>query len=569
VKSIGLSFLFFFVACGGYTTVNPLPDEGGTDQVSIDVTDDVSTDAAVIDTQTADLASNDVSVDTKAPEDTVSLPSDGLIGASCDSGSDCAADYTCFVGYCTKPCKENGEPIANACTDVSQVSMFGDSFGCPDDIGWCMPGPIGGKNVICSMDDFCVGFGTDWFCAGAVRVSTKIVEGVCLPSGEARGASGTECMDNKECRSFLCRGEDTGSGTPGECAAHCENNKHCQPNALCIGVGFNTGQGFDEATAWAGLCSSMEGSLTYCGSQAVCPEGETCEVFIEPGKLKQQYWCVAQGSGQKAVGESCSSASDCQSSRCMLGNVEGADGYCTNVCQKKPEDCPDGTSCGKLSLHNNGSPGEYGDDVTFGLCVFGQSGDYCSVNAQAWCHGDLECEALGQTPDWLGECVAPLTCSDPGGPACTDALSCTLDTCTDGLCDYSELAEDTCLIDGVCYAKGDESDANPCQLCDSETNSTAWTSAPDSDLCAGGEPVPTPEPEADVIEDVGDDVEEGDTEDAGPEDTPAAEEDVPAAEEDVPAAEEDVPAAEEDVPAAEEDVPPAEADVPPAEEDVP
>ena len=36
---------------------------------------------------------------------------------------------------------------------------------------------------------------------------------------------------------------DAETETEGECAAHCETNKHCQDNALRIGIGFNTGQG--------------------------------------------------------------------------------------------------------------------------------------------------------------------------------------------------------------------------------------------------------------------------------------------------------------------------------------
>ena len=578
VKAFALSLLVFITACGGYSTTNPVPDEGTADLVSSDAEAEVSEDTSIQDTAVEDTAVEDTTVlDTTPPEDTSLPPSDGLLGAACESTSECAADYTCFVGYCTKPCKENGEPIPDACLGASDASIFGDSFGCPGDIGWCMPGAVGGKNVICSNNDTCVGFGDNWFCAGAVRISSKIVEGVCLPTGEERGVSGSPCLGNKDCRSFLCFGEDAETETEGECAAHCETNKHCQDNALCIGIGFNTGQGFDEATAWAGLCSSESGSLTYCNAQAKCPEGEVCEVFIEPSKLKQQYWCVAPDGGEKAVGESCTSASECASARCMLGGVDGVEGYCTNVCQKKPEDCPNGTTCGKLSLHNNGTPGEFNDDVTFGLCVYGNLEDLCSVNAQTWCTGELECEALGEAPEWLGQCAEPLTCDDPDGPTCEDALSCTVDACLDGECDHSELEAETCLIDGECYAEGDASDANPCQICASDVDALAWSDAPDSDLCEGGQPIPEPEPEpqpeepeSDVIEDVEEDVMEEVIEDAGPsEDVPPAEEDVPPAEEDVPPAEEDVPPAEEDVPPAEEDVPPAEEDVPPAEEDVP
>ena len=189
--------------------------------------------------------------------------------------------------------------------------------------------------------------------------------------------------------------------------------------------------------------------------------------------------------------------------------------------------------------------------MTYGLCVFGDAGDNCSTNAQAWCIEPLECQELGQTPNWLGACVAPPTCEDVDGPSCDDALACTVDACVDGVCDNTSLAPETCLIAGACYSDGEASMENACKLCASELDPNAWSNAPDSDLCQNGEPVSEPV-DSDVVEDVDNgDVFDGDVDDAGPE------EDLLPAEEDVPPAAEDVPPAEEDVPPSDDDVPPA------------
>ena len=135
-----------------------------------------------------------------------------------------------------------------------------------------MPGAIGGKNVICSNNDTCVGFGSNWFCAGAVRISSKIVEGVCLPTGEERGVSGTPCLGNKDCRSFLClvrmlrRRQKVSAqliAKPISTARTmlCASELASIPDRVLMRR--RLGRGF----------APLNPALTYCNAQDKCPEG--------------------------------------------------------------------------------------------------------------------------------------------------------------------------------------------------------------------------------------------------------------------------------------------------------
>jgi hypothetical protein len=82
------------------------------------------------------------------------------------------------------------------------------------------------------------------------------------------------------------------------------------------------------------------------------------------------------------------------------------------------------------------------------------------------------------------------TCSSAEKKACNDGLTCTIDTCTmpGAVCSW-KLAEDTCLIGGVCRGAGEAKANDPCQVCDPTVSQSAWSAAAvgapcdDGDLC--------------------------------------------------------------------------------------
>ena len=63
---------------------------------------------------------------------------------------------------------------------------------------------------------------------------------------------------------------------------------------------------------------------------------------------------------------------------------------------------------------------------------------------------------------------------DKGYCNCDDKLTCTYDTCVEGVC-FNTLVNDACLINKVCYAKAQKNPQNDCESCDPTSSTSAWT----------------------------------------------------------------------------------------------
>jgi len=95
------------------------------------------------------------------------------------------------------------------------------------------------------------------------------------------------------------------------------------------------------------------------------------------------------------------------------------------------------------------------------------------VENETTCDDDgLACEG-----SWCksGECVSV--------PACDDGLSCTADSCTADGCEFA-LIEETCFVDGVCFAPNEGDAANPCVICNPEEATDELSPAEDGTSCA-------------------------------------------------------------------------------------
>jgi hypothetical protein len=394
------------------------------------------------------------------PTDTAKPPGpDGLLGSPCVADTDCETDYNCLSGMCTRDCKDDqGQPIEGACSKLSEVSIAGGKWGCPNDVGWCLPGWVDGKNVKCSADIDCEALGTDLVCATAILFGNKVVDGVCIPAGD-RKAVGSTCAERYECESLLCLGAQDGLGT---CAAHCKQNANCPAQHLCVGLGFASGDS-SVPVAYAGICAEVQGSLTYCKSQAVCPEGNVCEAFIEPASLGPVYWCVSEVPGGKPLGEKCEAAADCASARCMLGGqaAAGIEGYCVHTCQDAADCAADATMrCGALSLHPNTTADDPTDDPEYGLCVRGDTGEACGVDEPSWCEGDLWCKPADTLPKGIGSCEASV-CGDQVENGAETDVDCGGETCPGCAADQSCWVATDCASN-FCRKKAGKKTCAPC-----------------------------------------------------------------------------------------------------------
>ncbi|MFT7622053.1 MAG: hypothetical protein ACI9WU_001220 [Myxococcota bacterium] len=418
---------------------------------------------------------------------------DGKQGSPCESSADCESedDYLCLFGMCAAICRIDGEPVPNACDgEVSNASEY-DSWSCPDDLIICMPAAgYQGKNAICPNENYCKDtFGAASSCAGPIPLGGGIVmQGLCFPWGD-RGATGDACETGDDCGSNVCLND--ADGNPTVCSALCSQNKQCQDGAICQGLSIDGPEATEDdpdpiTQYFAPLCVEVPGSLTYCFNQAQCGDDEVCNASVEPNSVVPQYHCIDGNAGGGAAGAACATAADCASGFCLGGGIEGVSGYCTNTCQKKPEDCGDGTFCGKATFHDNGTS-DTGDDKVYGLCMFGQAGDWCLVGDGKWCEDPLsECVQDEALEEGVGMCSTPPNGCAEGAP-CSDGLTCTVDGCDMDAneCDFSVLEAETCLIDGMCYAAGDANAANACMICDPATSADAWTPGAEAVACTG------------------------------------------------------------------------------------
>ncbi len=502
ILAIGLTLALSITACTGEVddadATAPVDDTGTT--TSEDDTGDDTTDTGDDTTDTTDTGDDttdttDTGDDTTDTGDQPTVP-DGKNGSPCETSADCASpdDYLCVFGLCAELCKElNAEetgyiPIPDTCGGVSNVSDYAAPWGCPEDLIICMPSKnYLNQNAICETNNDCESaIGPGFTCNGPIQVGGGIkMRGLCLPFGD-RGAPGDPCAVPEDCASSVCLNS-------GVCSSLCLNNKHCPEGNLCMGAPF-AGPEPTEADPepptqlFGRLCIPQEGSLTYCTKQATCPDGEVCNASIEPNTLNAQYHCITANAGGAEAGEVCAADADCYSGFCVTAGIDGgpAEGFCANACQKSPDDCPDTMNCSKLALHDSGTA-ELDDDKLYGLCVFGKPGEICTVSGY-WCEEAYSvCEQQPDLPEGLGYCSEPATgCSD-GGPPCNDGKSCTVDTCVEdtGECEVTELKEGTCLIGDECYADGDANPENACMVCDSATDTGAWTPAAEGAECTG------------------------------------------------------------------------------------
>ncbi len=82
-------------------------------------------------------------------------------------------------------------------------------------------------------------------------------------------------------------------------------------------------------------------------------------------------------------------------------------------------------------------------------------------------------------------CSAGQVIIQPGSvPNCNDNVSCTTDSCNEATdqCDHI-VPPATCAISGTCYANGTINPTNDCQICQSSSSTTAWTSRPVGTAC--------------------------------------------------------------------------------------
>ncbi len=364
-----------------------------------------------------------------------------------------------------------GQPVGRGEGDASGAPVTrpgGDPVGRPDPIPACGSAPLA-SDCPCATDEQC----ESGFCVRAVN--GKQCARTCLDS----------CPDGWTCREVGEGADPVLVCMPKHqrlCWA-CNSHDECEVPAS-LGKSYCVPFG-DEGSFCGGACS-VDG--------VDCPPGYMCDA-VELRDLDMTVTqCVpAEGICECPDGEE----ADGRVTECL---VQTRFGVCPGIRQCTASglspctlDVPDKDYCDGMDGDCDGDVDEEGciDDglvCTIGECR-GEEG--CAI-LDGWCLIDNECYPDGRhNPD--NQCQvcrsdqSVYTWAPDPKSFCDDGLGCTDDSCAaDGRC-LSQPKPGACFIDGKCYADGDISPENTCEMCVPSRSGTAFSPNEGAE-CADGDP---------------------------------------------------------------------------------
>ncbi len=272
-----------------------------------------------------------------------------------------------------------GDGIDNDCVNGIDdgCATTGEPCGFDDDCstGWCVN--LGNGLVCadgCDADYPLAGCSVGSYCS---ELSCGV--GVCRPGTIGVGVFGSQCAADTQCASLYCR---PAPNAVSYCGVPCEpNHGQCLP---------------------AEVCAPQSGGCGACQSSALF-------------------------TGQRGLGELCTSNTECLSGLCM---EDAGIRYCSYSCTYDP-DCAEGYHC-RSGYCVRGEPGADGDPcvnnddcVAPATCYSDGQWTYCTqmgCEAGGGCPPNMVCTMVGQTG------VCSLT-SAPVGEACTTGADCLSGTC--------------------------------------------------------------------------------------------------------------------------------------------
>ena len=395
-------------------------------------------------------------------DDGLCQPEGGSSGGStgCTSNADCTGGKICWNDTCTTCIADSECDSGEVCGNDGLCQPEGSSGG----DGGSSGGSDGGGSTGCTSNAECTGGKVCWnnTCTTCIADSEcdsgEICgnDGLCQPEGSSGGDGGSsggtptaalgdscsddsDCGSNLKCVSFgsgtsLCSRTCVGDGSTDDCPTDykCVTNpqtlntqngtdkrpvfrmcKHeSQASGSDTGYPFSTPVGGscanDSNTCQSGVCGFEENGVcdSGCAANADCGAGQACWKY---GSVKMI--CTQSLASLGQPGDSCSSASECDSGICA-GACSSSGNYCTS-----DYDCASGETCE------------------------GQCFEPCRSNTN--CGGDKPvCYPLptrissgGELRDYVNVCTRALfdgTASS--GSSCSDHSECASEWCINGTC---------------------------------------------------------------------------------------------------------------------------------------
>ena len=461
----------------------------------------------------------------------------GADGVACAGDGDPCTDDVCQLGVCEHPHNAASCNDGNACTTgdaCAAGTCAGKVYVCDD-------------GLPCTTDA-CDGAGG---CVVELQPGFCRIEGACYlsglesptnpclacepdsnPAAWTQRPDGTGCSDGSACTAAdgcaggVCKGapidcDDGNVCTEDSCAqgtgcSYTPNTIPCNDGAFCTVNDTCTGGGCggaprdcsgDTTQCTVGTCNDVDDACvpvavtngTQCDDGAVCTGSDACGSGICKGVL---------------LADCCTQSSDCDDDNpCTQDSCDPGSGQCSNTpgplngtsCQDghfctTDDKCTGGTCVGKLR-----DCAQVADECNLGLCDEAANacvknptneGQACSSDGIV-CTDDLcvggTCQHIANSaPCDDGElCTHSDSCN--GGfcfgvvYTCSDGLACTSDQCDGaGLCEFLPDGS-SCVIGGVCHAKGASKPGQPCLVCDPDANPSSWSVAPAGSACEDGD----------------------------------------------------------------------------------
>ncbi len=427
----------------------------------------------------------------------------------CDGQTDVLPQTPCYVtnqfGSCegglvcgpTSPVCEGKEPLPETCNGLD------DNCNSQTDEATC------NDSLICTTDT----------CVGPFQCANELLTGYCLINGACSIAGGFNPTNPCE----LCdptRSIATWSQAPNTCSiggacypANAVNPQNacqiCQPNQstttwsnasnTCQIGGNCYGANQANPANACEICSPTTSTTTWTQAQNTCNiqgacfaagvarSGFPCQV-CDPSR-SATGWSSASSNVSCDDGNACSASSFCNGAGACVGDVSCNDGV---VCTQ--DICNAATGCSNSSIVAN----------------YCRIGGVCYTDNTANPSNPCQrCNPAASTSSWSPQpttvgcndnayCTVNDRCNGSGscvGEArnCSDALSCTSDSCNEaGDSCANTLQNNQCIIGGACYANGTTQPNNVCYRCNSTTSTSNWSlnngaSCNDGDNCTSGD----------------------------------------------------------------------------------
>jgi hypothetical protein len=339
------------------------------------------------------------------------------------------------------------------------------------------------------------------------------IGGVCYANGAANPANPCQFCNTAASTSTWTNRSPGFSCADGD---WCDGDETCDGSGSCVPPGRNCSDGLacttDSCSESLDRCEyTHNGASGQCWIGGAITGGGACygNTAANPANVCQYCNTAAPTIwSNRAPGYSCSDGAWCNGDEACNGS---------GVCSPGSRSCADALGCTTEScnegldrceqMHNAGSGQCWiGGTITGGGACHdngvanpANACQYCSVGVPTnwsnrppahpcpdglWCNGDESCNGSGA-------CL-------PGSRNCADLLTCTTDTCNEGLdrCEYTHnAASGQCWIGGTitgsppgtCYASGVQQPGNVCRYCEPGADPDDWSNRPLGFACDDGQ----------------------------------------------------------------------------------